>query len=149
MNDFLKFSLLLMALLLAALAMHLYILKGLGLHMWDNKILLAYSMNYILAVAIYGALYLLQEKMTSQLGFLYMGGSLLRHVECRIRGLLNPLLNQPDTRDFRHYQISKKIELEFVSNQIKILHLHRFFIAKITRYRCKVSFSQNSLQSRF
>jgi hypothetical protein len=78
MNDFLKFSLLLLALLLAALAMHLFILKGFGLPMWDNKILLAYSVNYILAVAIYGALYLLQEKMTSQLGFLYMGGSLLK-----------------------------------------------------------------------
>ncbi len=78
MNDFLKFSLLLLALLLAALAMHLFILKELGLPMWDNKILLAYAINYILAVAIYGALYLLQEKMTSQLGFLYMGGSLLK-----------------------------------------------------------------------
>ena len=78
MNDFLKFSLLLLALLLAALAMHLFILKELGLPMWDNKILLAYSINYILAVAIYGTLYLLQEKMTSQLGFLYMGGSLLK-----------------------------------------------------------------------
>ena len=78
MNDFLKFSLLLLALLLAALAMHLFILKELGLPMWDNKILLAYSINYILAIAIYGTLYLLQEKMTSQLGFLYMGGSLLK-----------------------------------------------------------------------
>jgi hypothetical protein len=78
MNDFLKFSLLLLALLLAALAMHLFILNELGLPMWGNKILLAYAVNYILAVAIYGALYLLQEKMTSQLGFLYMGGSLLK-----------------------------------------------------------------------
>ena len=78
MNDFLKFSLFLLAILLAALALHIYVLKGLGLPMWDNKILLAYSVNYILAIAIYGALYLLQEKMTSQLGFLYMGGSLLK-----------------------------------------------------------------------
>ena len=78
MNDFLKFSLLLLALLLAAFALHIFILKGLGLPLYDNKILLAYSINYILAVAIYGSLYLLQEKMTSQLGFLYMGGSLLK-----------------------------------------------------------------------
>jgi hypothetical protein len=78
MNDFLKFSLLLLALLLAALTMHLFILNELGLPMWGNKILLAYAVNYVLAVAIYGALYLLQEKMTSQLGFLYMGGSLLK-----------------------------------------------------------------------
>lgn len=78
MNDFLKFSLLLLVVLVTALAMHLIVLKGLELPMWDNKILLAYSINYILAVAIYGTLYLLQEKMTSQLGFLYMGGSLLK-----------------------------------------------------------------------
>ncbi|MGA9270844.1 MAG: DUF6168 family protein [Lutimonas sp.] len=78
MNDFLKFSLILLALLLSALALHLFILKGLELPLWDNKILLAYTVNYILAIAIYGTLYLLQEKMTSQLGFLYMGGSLLK-----------------------------------------------------------------------
>jgi len=78
MNDFLKFSLILLALLLSALALHLFILKGLELPLRDNKILLAYTVNYILAIAIYGTLYLLQEKMTSQLGFLYMGGSLLK-----------------------------------------------------------------------
>ena len=78
MNDFLKFSLLLLVLLTAALAIHLFILHSLELPLWDNKILLAYIVNYILAVAIYGALYLLQHRMTSQLGFLYMGGSLLK-----------------------------------------------------------------------
>jgi hypothetical protein len=78
MNDFLKFSLLLLVLLLAALALHLFVLNGLELPLWDNKILLAYTVNYILAIAIYGSLYLLQERMTSQLGFLYMGGSLLK-----------------------------------------------------------------------
>ena len=78
MNDFLKFSLLLSVLLLLALALHLFILDKFELPLWDNKILLAYSVNYILAISIYGTLYLLQEKMTSQLGFLYMGGSLLK-----------------------------------------------------------------------
>ena len=78
MNDFLKFSLILLVLLLAALAIHLFILQELGLPLWENKILLAYSVNYVLAVAIYGVLYLLQNKMTAQLGFLYMGGSLFK-----------------------------------------------------------------------
>ena len=78
MNDFLKFSFLLLVLLLAALALHLFVLNSLGLPLWGNKILLAYTVNYILAIAIYGALYLLQERMTTQLGFLYMGGSLLK-----------------------------------------------------------------------
>ena len=78
MNDFLKFSLLLLVLLLSALALHLFILNAMGLPLYDNKILLAYSINYVLAVIIYGALYLLQDRMTAQLGFLYMGGSLLK-----------------------------------------------------------------------
>ncbi len=78
MNDFLRFSLLLSVLLITALALHLFVLNALQLPLYDNKILLAYSVNYMLAVAIYGALYLLQDRMTAQLGFLYMGGSLLK-----------------------------------------------------------------------
>jgi hypothetical protein len=78
MNDFLRFSLLLSALLITALAIHLFVLNTLQLPLYDNKILLAYWVNYILAVAIYGVLYLLQHRMTAQLGFLYMGGSLLK-----------------------------------------------------------------------
>ncbi len=78
MNDFLKFSLLLSVLLITALALHLFVLNALQLPLYDNKILLAYSVNYMLAVAIYGALYLLKDRMTAQLGFLYMAGSLLK-----------------------------------------------------------------------
>jgi hypothetical protein len=78
MNQVLKFSLLLLALLLAALGIHLLVLRGMGQALYENKILLAYFVNYILAVAIYGILYLLKERFTAQLGFLYMGGSVLK-----------------------------------------------------------------------
>jgi hypothetical protein len=78
MNDFLKFSFLLLLLMLSALAVHLFALQSLGLPLYGNMILTAYAVNYILAVAIYGILYLLQDRFTSQLGFLYMGGSLLK-----------------------------------------------------------------------
>lgn len=78
MNDFLKFSFLLLLLLLISLAVHLYVLDSLGMPLFDNKILTAYAVNYILAVAIYGILYLLQDRFTAQLGFLYMGGSLVK-----------------------------------------------------------------------
>lgn len=80
MNDFLKFSLILLILLLSALGLHLFVLKTLGMPLYGNKILLAYGVNYILAVTIYGILYLLQDRMTAQLGFLYMGGSLLKFI---------------------------------------------------------------------
>ena len=78
MNEVLKFSLLLLALLLAALGIHLLVLRGMGQALYENKILLAYFVNYILAVMIYGILYLLKERFTAQLGFLYMGGSVLK-----------------------------------------------------------------------
>lgn len=78
MNDVLKFSLVLLGLLLASLGLHLLILQQLGQPPFENKILLAYFINYILAVLIYGILYLLKERMTAQLGFLYMGGSVLK-----------------------------------------------------------------------
>lgn len=78
MNDFLKFSFLLLLLLLISLAVHLYVLDSLGMPLFDNMILRAYAVNYILAVAIYGILYLLQDRFTAQLGFLYMGGSLVK-----------------------------------------------------------------------
>ncbi len=78
MNDFLKFSFLLLLLLLISLAVHLYVLDSLGMPLFDNMILTAYAVNYILAVAIYGILYLLQDRFTAQLGFLYMGGSLVK-----------------------------------------------------------------------
>ncbi len=78
MRDLMKFSLSLLALLLAALGIHLLVLRGMGQPLYDNKILLAYFVNYILAVLIYGILYLLKERFTAQLGFLYMGGSVLK-----------------------------------------------------------------------
>lgn len=78
MNEVLKFSLLLLALLLAALGIHLLVLRGIGQPLYENKILLAYFVNYALAVMIYGILYLLKERFTAQLGFLYMGGSVLK-----------------------------------------------------------------------
>lgn len=78
MNDVLKFSLTLLALLLASLGIQLLILYALGEPLFENRILLAYFFNYLLAVLIYAGLYLLKERFTAQIGFLYMGGSLLK-----------------------------------------------------------------------
>jgi hypothetical protein len=78
MNDVLKFSLSLLALLMASLGMHLLTLHLMGRPLFENKILLAYIVNFILAVLIYGILYLLKERFTAQLGFLYMGGSVVK-----------------------------------------------------------------------
>jgi len=80
MNEFLRFSLLLLFLLLATFGLHLTVLHLKGLPLYENKIILAYLVNYVLAVVIYGFLYLLQHRMTAHLGFLYMGGSFLKFI---------------------------------------------------------------------
>jgi hypothetical protein len=78
MNDFLRFSFLLLILLISTLVLHIFVLDRLEMPLYHNMILPAYAVNYILAVAIYGILYLLQDRFTAQLGFLYMGGSLIK-----------------------------------------------------------------------
>jgi len=80
MNTFLKFSLVLLAVLLLVFGLHLGVLYLLDQPLLDNKILAAYLMNYFLAIFIYLMLYLLKEKMTAHLGFLYMGGSFVKFI---------------------------------------------------------------------
>lgn len=80
MNTFLKFSLVLLAVLLVVFGLHLGVLHLLDQPLLENKILAAYLMNYFLAIFIYLMLYLLKEKMTAHLGFLYMGGSFVKFI---------------------------------------------------------------------
>lgn len=80
MNTFLKFSLVLLAVLLVVFGLHLGVLYLLDQPLLENKILAAYLMNYFLAIFIYLMLYLLKEKMTAHLGFLYMGGSFVKFI---------------------------------------------------------------------
>ena len=46
--------------------------------LFENRIVPAYLVNLILVVGIFGVLYLLREKYKSQLGFLFLAGSLLK-----------------------------------------------------------------------
>ena len=46
--------------------------------MFDNKIILSYVVNTILVILVFGALYFLRDKFKSQLGFLFLAGSLLK-----------------------------------------------------------------------
>ncbi|WP_373074469.1 DUF6168 family protein [Zeaxanthinibacter enoshimensis] len=61
-----------------AFAIHLFILSRIGLPLFDNMILLCYVVNLALAFIIFFALYRLRYKLSSQIGFLFMGGSLLK-----------------------------------------------------------------------
>jgi hypothetical protein len=55
-----------------------YALKVFDLPLFDNKVILSYSVNYVLIIAVFGFLYLMRNKYKSQLGFLFLAGSLLK-----------------------------------------------------------------------
>lgn len=77
-NLFIQFIVLLSFIILIAFAIHLIVLNNKGLPVFDNKIILAYSLNYAMAIGIYLLLYTFRIKLKHQLGFLFMGGSLLK-----------------------------------------------------------------------
>ncbi|MDG1476805.1 MAG: hypothetical protein P8Q14_06640 [Vicingaceae bacterium] len=57
---------------------HFYALDKLELPLFNNKIVLAYIINISLAIFIYVGLYLLRKKQESNLGFIFMTGSLIK-----------------------------------------------------------------------
>ena len=75
-----KFIALLLLLLLLSFGVHLGILSLRNLPLFDNLIVLSYVVNAILAAVIFLLLYKFREKLKNQLGFLFMGGSLLKFV---------------------------------------------------------------------
>lgn len=70
-------SFLIPALIITAGA-HFYTLDYLNLPLFNNKIVLAYIINAALAIFIYLVLYFLKEKQESNLGFIFMTGSLIK-----------------------------------------------------------------------
>ncbi len=79
-NPFLSFTIKVIALLTLAFCIHIGILKILELPLFNDKIILSYTVNLILVIVIFGILYLLKEKYKSQLGFLFLAGSFLKFV---------------------------------------------------------------------
>ena len=77
-NPFFKFSIRAIVLLAVVFSIHLIVLNSLKLPLFENKIILSYSVNLILIIAIFGLLYVLRNKYKSQLGFLFLAGSLLK-----------------------------------------------------------------------
>ena len=80
MKSFFKFSIALLVVLSLVFAIHIALLNQFEKPLFDNRILAAYLSNYFLAVVIYLILYLLKNKMTAQIGFLYMGGSFVKFI---------------------------------------------------------------------
>ena len=80
MNRIINFSLTLIAILSMTFIVHVYVLHHFSLPEFDNRIIAAYLVNFFLAIFIYGLLLVLRDKMESQLGFLYMAGSLIKFI---------------------------------------------------------------------
>ena len=78
MHIFSKFSLTLIIVLSIVFGIHIFVLSQLGLPLFDNLIVASYLVNCSLALVIYLSLFLLKNKMSEQIGFLYMGGSFVK-----------------------------------------------------------------------
>ena len=77
-KEILEFSGRLVIFLTLSLLIHLALLYYSDLPLFDNLILPSYLINFLLALVIYAALFLLQHKYSAQMGFLYMAGSFLK-----------------------------------------------------------------------
>jgi len=72
------FSIKLFLTLLVVFSIHLTILNTLNLPLFNNKIILSYVVNYLLASGIFTFLYFLNKKQGSYIGFIYLGGSFFK-----------------------------------------------------------------------
>ena len=77
-NPIFSFSIKLIVALSIAFSIHIIVLSYEGLPLYDNLIIPSYIVNAILAIIIYGFLFRLRIKYLDLLGFIYMGGSLLK-----------------------------------------------------------------------
>ena len=77
-NPFFNFTIKAIIVLAIAFCLHLGLLRILDLPLFENRIILSYVINLVLIIVIFGVLYLLKKKYKSQLGFLFLAGSLLK-----------------------------------------------------------------------
>ena len=75
-----KFHTQLFLFLVIAFLIQIGILNFLELPFFDNKIVLSYVVNFMLAAIIFTALYKLREKQKDNLGFLFIAGSFLKFI---------------------------------------------------------------------
>lgn len=64
--------------LILVFTVHTYVLKYMNLSIYNDKIILAYFINGVLAAVIFMVLFFLRKKRRDQLGFLFMFGSFLK-----------------------------------------------------------------------
>lgn len=73
-----KFTITLLLVLSVSFGIHLLVLKGLDFPLFENKIVLSYVINTLLAFVIFFSLFKLKDKYQAQIGFLFLFGSALK-----------------------------------------------------------------------
>ncbi|MGW9684639.1 DUF6168 family protein [Flagellimonas sp. 2504JD1-5] len=73
-----QFLALLIILLLISFGLHILVLSNMELPILDNLIVRSYLINGLLAAIIFLLLFKFRQKLKNQIGFLFMGGSLLK-----------------------------------------------------------------------
>ncbi len=79
-NPLKRFSLLLSISIIIFFGIHLLVLRYINSPLFAHKIVLAYTMNYFLAIGVYMFLYVFREKFKAQLGYLFMAGSFMKFI---------------------------------------------------------------------
>lgn len=79
-QSLLTFSSKLILILAIAFGIHLLTLSYLEYPIFDNKIVLAYLVNAVLAILIFWFLLTMKKKYKEQLGFLFLAGSIFKFV---------------------------------------------------------------------
>ncbi|MFD2100229.1 DUF6168 family protein [Flagellimonas iocasae] len=126
LNLFTQFLLLLLVLLILAFAGHLFLLSSKNLPLYGNLIVRSYMVNGVLAAIIFGLLFRFRERLKNQIGFLFMGGSLVKFVFFFI--FFYPtyisdgdMSGQEFAAFFVPYAIALFLETFFASRMLKIL----------------------------
>ncbi|MDT0553644.1 hypothetical protein [Urechidicola vernalis] len=73
-----KYVMLLFLGLVVGFGLHLVVLNYMELELFENRIILAYSLNFCVAALIVGGLFIVREKQKDNLGSLFMIGSFLK-----------------------------------------------------------------------
>ncbi|SDD70154.1 hypothetical protein SAMN05421636_101449 [Pricia antarctica] len=80
LNPITLFLLILVTLLGASFFFHTIILQNYSLPKYGDKIVLSYIINFLVASIIYMGLYRFRNKLKTQIGFVFMGGSFLKFI---------------------------------------------------------------------
>ena len=110
--------------LAVAFGVHLLVLDDMQKPLFDNKIVLSYVINFVLATAIFTIIYLLRNQFKTQLGIFFIVGSAIKFLFFFM--LFYPSFNADDNINLTEFASF------FVPYSICLL-IETFFIAKVLK----------------